>query len=117
MKKPLHVSTESPILSRITDLLIQKGISQKQLLQQLGLTRGIYTEWKANRSDSYLKYIDQIAVFLETSPTYLLRGESEPKDVKPEAEGTCELMQIYRRLNPEQQERLVDIARSIENGD
>ena len=116
MKKPSHAPSESPILSRITELLIQKGISQKQLLEQLGLKTGMYTVWKANQSDSYLKYIDQIATFLETSPTYLLRGEHEPNDVPPEADSPCELMQIYRRLNPQQQKQLVDIARSIENG-
>ena len=113
MKKPSHTPSESPILSRITELLIQKGISQKQLLEQLGLKTGMYTVWKANRSDSYLKYIDQIAAFLETSPTYLLRGELEPKDTQPEADDACELMQIYRCLNSEQKKRLIDIAHSI----
>ena len=114
MKKPSHAPSESPILFRITELLIQKGISQKQLLEQLGLKTGMYTVWKANQSDSYLKYIDQIVTFLDTSPTYLLRGEADITDTLPDEEGTCELMQIYQRLNSEQKKQLIDIARSIE---
>ncbi len=123
MKKPIHASTESPILSRVTDLLIKKGISQKQLLAYLGLTKGIYTEWKANRSDSYLKYIDQIATFLGTSPTYLLRGDSESEVQLVEADDETskltkrerELVQLYRCISADSKNKLVMTARALAN--
>ena len=115
MKKPSHVSSESAILARITELLLQKGISQKQLLAQIGLQKGSYTEWKANRSNSYLKYIDQIATFLGTSPTYLLRGDSESEEKAVETNYSSELFEIFQRISTEKKSRLIEFARSLEN--
>ncbi len=114
MKKPSHASSESAVLARITELLLQKGISQKQLLAQIGLRKGMYTEWKANRSDSYLKYIDQIATFLGTSPTYLLRGDCESEEKTVEARDLSELLEIFQRISTEKKSLLIEFARSID---
>ena len=103
MKKPSHIEDENPVLSRITDLLIHKGISQKQLVEHLGLKKGTYTAWKANTAESYLKYIDEIALFLGVSPTFLLRGESE----------SAELIEIYQQLDSQRRTRLIEFARNI----
>lgn len=103
MKKPSHIENENPVLSRITDLLIQKGISQKQLVEHLGLKKGTYTAWKANTAESYLKYIDEIATFLDVSPTFLLRGESD----------FAELIEIFQQLDSQRKTRLIEFARRI----
>lgn len=69
MKPVIHTETEPEIVSRITELLMQQGKTQKGLLEHLGLHRNNYSEWKAGRNKSILLYIAEIA---RLSPTYLL---------------------------------------------
>ena len=80
MKSVIHTENEPEVISRITDLLIQRGVSQTELLSYLGLNRNNFTEWKARRNKSYLMYIDEIAKFFDVSPTYLLRGEERSEE-------------------------------------
>lgn len=53
------------ILNRILDLLSVRNKEQQQLADYLGLTKSAVTDWKKNKSRSYLKYITQIASFFE----------------------------------------------------
>ena len=63
-------------LTKITELLKAKGLQQKDLTSFLGVKNSAYTDWKAGKSKSYIKYLYQIARFLDTTPEYL-KGESE----------------------------------------
>ena len=65
-------------IDRILDLLEKKGIQQKDLAKEIGLGENNISEWKAGRSKSYIKYIYQIAEFLDTSPLYLLCKTDDP---------------------------------------
>lgn len=104
MKRPTHVENEDPVLTRITDLLIQQGKSQRELTENLGLNKGQYSAWKSGQTTSYQKYIGEIASFLEVSPTYLLNGDEElTKDEN-------ELLRIYRTLDEPKRKRLLQTA-------
>ncbi|MFZ2537892.1 MAG: helix-turn-helix transcriptional regulator [Oscillospiraceae bacterium] len=67
-------------LSKIFALLKEKGYSQKDLTEHLGLSKGNFSEWKAGRSESYKKYIFEIAEFLNVSTDYLLGRIDDPTD-------------------------------------
>lgn len=67
-------------LDKITALMKERGITQKQLTENIGLSKGNFSEWKAGRSESYLKYITQIARLLGVSADYLL--DCEPMNEK-----------------------------------
>jgi len=66
-------------LAKIVKLLKEKGKSQKDLTDFLCIHKNNFTEWNAKRSTSYLKYISQIAEYLEVSTDYLLGNESNIK--------------------------------------
>ncbi len=103
MKSAVHVMTETPIVERMTELLIQKGKTQKELVENLGLQKNTYSEWKAGRNTSYLKYIDDIASFLDISPTYLLRGMEYDSD-------EIELIRLFRKLDDTKRKRLLQLV-------
>lgn len=67
-------------LDKIFYLLKNKGISQKSFADAIGVKNYTITEWKNGKSQSYMKYIDKIADFLEVSSDYLL-GRDAP-DIK-----------------------------------
>lgn len=67
------------ILDKISLLLKEKHISQKELCFKLGLAQQAFTNWKNGNNDSYKKYLPQIADFLGVSVDYLLGKEENPE--------------------------------------
>ena len=76
MRLPAHSADENKIISRITDLILTQGKQQKELMNYLGLSKSLYNNWKNGNSNTYMLYIDEIAYFLNVSPSYLIRGDS-----------------------------------------
>lgn len=103
MKPTVHSESEPEVVARMTEMLIHKGLTQKDLLEYLGLHPNNYSEWKAGRKRSYLLYIDEIASFLNVSPTYLLRGAVDDPD-------EIELIRLYRTLDEPKRKRLLQTA-------
>lgn len=74
-------------LNKIIQLLKQKNKSQKNLTDFLGLHSNNFTNWKSGNNTSYLKYISQIAEYLEVSTDYLLGTDNKkslPQDAMQE---------------------------------
>lgn len=106
MKRIAHNEAEPEVVARITELLIRKGLTQKNLLEHLGLHPNNYTEWKSGRKRSYLLYIDEIATYLDISPTFLLRGKDDDPD-------EIELLRLYRTLDEPKRKRLLQTAAAM----
>lgn len=51
------------ILDRILDLLAYESKEQQQLSDYLGLKKSVVTDWKNEKSRSYMKYLESIASF------------------------------------------------------
>lgn len=66
------------ILNNILALLKEQGKKQIELTSYLGLSKNVFTEWKAGRASSYMKYLPQIAEFLSVPVDYLLGNETPP---------------------------------------
>lgn len=45
-------------------------------MNYLGLKKNVFSEWKAGRARSYMKYLPEIAEFLGVSVDYILNKES-----------------------------------------
>ena len=75
MNKRNGLATNDEIIGRISTLLKEKGMFEKDLVAYLGLAKGTYTNWKTNRSDSYLHFLKEICEFLDVTPNYLLLGD------------------------------------------
>lgn len=71
-------------LNKIIEIMKQKNLKQKDLTDFLGVGKGAFTEWKSGKTNSYLKYIPQIAEFLGVSSDYLLGIENEKQTIKEE---------------------------------
>ena len=65
-------------LQKILELMEKNGIDNLKLAEQLGLNRQAITDWKAGRSNSYKKYLYQIADYFGVTVDYL-KGETDKK--------------------------------------
>lgn len=64
------------VLRKIIALCQMRGIKQSELAETIGLSgRSTVTNWKTGKSNSYMKYLPQIAEKLDTTASYLL-GET-----------------------------------------
>ena len=66
----------------------EQRVSQQEICQYLNLKKQTFSEWKAGRSESYLKYLPQIADYLGVSVDYLLGRTDRPANANatPSAE-------------------------------
>ncbi|MBQ4165460.1 MAG: helix-turn-helix transcriptional regulator, partial [Oscillospiraceae bacterium] len=58
-------------IDKITLMMKEKGYTQQQLTDTLGISKAIYSTWKSGLSKSYNKYLPEIANFLEVSEEWL----------------------------------------------
>ena len=108
MRIPAHSSDENKIVSRITDLILTQGKQQKELMSYLGLSKSLYNNWKKGISNTYMLYIDEIAYFLNVSPSFLIRGDSSEN-----TDFENKFLATLRELTKEQQEKLLVFAQSM----
>lgn len=100
-----------PIFLRIFDLMKQQGKSSKNISEALGLIGGIFSQWKNDeKRKSYLSRIDEIAYYLGTTPTYLLRGEFAENEISSTTQ-EVNLLEIFRKLSEDKKNCLLDIAK------
>lgn len=59
------------ILNNILSEMKHKKISQKQVLDELGLSSSAFADWKNGKTSSYIKYLPQIAEILGVTEEYL----------------------------------------------
>ena len=67
-------------IDRILELLKQQNKTQKDLTDYLGVSKNLFTEWKAGRNHSYWKYLKEIADYLDCSIDFLV-GRTDIPDV------------------------------------
>ena len=108
-------------LDKISLLLKQKGKSQKDLTDFLGLSKNAFSDWKAGRMESYLKRLPEIAQFLEVTVDSLLNNlsETEPQK-KPTANNDGqddprwnEIRKLMEQLPPDKLEQTIQFLKFL----
>lgn len=64
-------------LDKISRLLKEKNLKQKELTDYLGISKNAFTDWKSGRINSYMKHIPKIADFFGCTVDYLLNDGEE----------------------------------------
>ena len=67
-------------LAKIEILLEEKGISDIEFCEKMGLYSSALSEWRNGKTKSFKKHIDKIAAIFNVSTDYLLGAES-PREV------------------------------------
>ena len=110
MVEPKRKMTDDPVVQRIVDLLGERGITEKELIQKLGMSRGTFTAWKYGRVKSYQAHINEIADILEVSPNLLLRGVDNEVNVETLSETEIRLIKDFRSMDNEGQRHTLEMT-------
>lgn len=85
------------ILNRIIDLL--GNSDQKELTDYLNLKKSAFTDWKSGKSNSYRKYLIEIAEYFNVSIDYLVYGKTIENTISPDlTENEKKLTNIEEKL-------------------
>lgn len=85
------------MVRRIVGLIKEKGKRERDLTDYLGLSPGAMSKWKYDGSYVYIKYIEEICEFLDTTPNYLFFGPEDEEERLSPAEK--EIIRMYRSLD------------------
>jgi len=89
-----HMDTLHKILLKLKE----ENKTQKDLTDFLGISKNNFTEWNSGRSNSYFKYISQIAEYLNVSTDYLLGTDKKTSPPSEEDELTAEAIRLFKML-------------------
>ena len=64
-------------------LINERGLSQKEFADKLGISSQTITDWKSGKSNSFMQKLEQISQVLHTTPGWLVSG-SGTKDFSDE---------------------------------
>lgn len=98
------------ILDRICMLLGDR--EQQALTNHLGLKKTAFTDWKSGKSNSYRKYLIEIAEFFNVSLDYLVFGKKQPS-VANMSEDEKELLNYYKELDERDKGRVIGKAEEL----
>lgn len=62
---------------RIFDLLDRRKMEQKTFAAEIGVKESVVTDWRRRKSNSYTRYLVQIAQVLGVTSEYLLTGKTQ----------------------------------------
>jgi len=96
------------ILDRIIGLL--GTADQKQLTDYLGLKKTAFTDWKSGKSNSYRKYLIEIADFFNVSLDYLVYGKKSANTLSDDVK---ELLEYYNNLSDIDRGKLLGKAETL----
>ena len=101
MAKKIQLKNNNEILNNIFRLIQIKGVRQTDLAQYLGISRNAISQWKINKSSSYMDYLDKIALYFDVSTDDLLHPDKKNIHDTFLSQDEMELLTKYRLLKDE----------------
>lgn len=98
------------ILDRIGKLMGNR--EQQELTNYLGLKKTAFSDWKSGKSNSYRKYLIEIAEFFNVSIDFLVYGK-EKSSSKELSDDEQELLLIFKLVSEREKGELLGYARRM----
>ena len=93
----------------LKDLRKEKGITQEQLAEELGVSGRTISRWETGSNMPDISLLVEIAEFFDVSIPEIIKGERKSEDMKEEAKEVAETMSDYAKAEKEQ------LVKSIRN--
>lgn len=100
-------------VQKVKMLCLSKGVKPTNVCNEIGIGGSFLPDIKRGRTPSVDK-VQKLAAYLGVTTSELLGEEKGPTPVSEELPGLPELNRIYRSLNDEGREKLLDYAADLE---
>lgn len=71
----------SPILKRLFDLLDERGVTPKQITDQLGMSNSSFSDWKKGKGSPGVDALSKLAEYFNVSLDWLILGKTSDGEV------------------------------------
>lgn len=102
--------------TKLYDLRKATGLLQKDVAAACGMSTRAYGSYEADEREPSLSALNTLADFFGVSVDELLGRTSEPDIFDNALIEQPEIMQLYERMTPEEQNNLVNYARGLISG-
>lgn len=98
---------------RIRALRRERGLTQDDLADRVGVSRSAVAQWETGRSGQVTDNLARIAGVLDASVEYLLHGEDKMAATQAIQGDELALLRLYRECVPEDRQILLRTARRL----
>jgi transcriptional regulator with XRE-family HTH domain len=106
MNTPIDIGT------RIKALRREKGLSQDELAQRVGVSRSAVAQWETGRTGQVTGNLSRIAGALDASVEYLVYGDDKRASGVMQGDELA-MLRLYRECDPEDRQMLLRTARRL----
>jgi transcriptional regulator with XRE-family HTH domain len=115
MKLPKNELTQEPVMLRILKELKEQGKTGKELEEALGLGNGAFSKWKYQKGNSYMKYLGNIAEFLNVTPEYLKNEPEKEVQLQNMTKKEMNIIFAYRNMGTEEKTCMLQMIKFLMN--
>jgi transcriptional regulator with XRE-family HTH domain len=110
---PEHPSGQSSVGHRIRSIRRERGWTQDDLANSVGVSRSAVAQWETDRAGQIRDNLSRIARVLGVSTEFLLNGSTAPPDARSFSGDELALLRLYRECQPDDQQILLRTARRL----
>jgi transcriptional regulator with XRE-family HTH domain len=96
------------VLHKILTIAFEKGISDKELCEKIGVYNSAISEWKKGKTQSYMKHLDKIAFVLGVSVSDLIETEQKENPLAQFSPETVALVERISQLSPDMAKKALE---------
>jgi transcriptional regulator with XRE-family HTH domain len=107
------MNTPSDIGTRIRTARRDRGLTQDELADQVGVSRSAVAQWETGRTGQVTGNLSRIASVLEVNVEYLMYGDDKRAAREVRQGDELALLRLYRECDPEDRQMLLRTARRL----
>jgi transcriptional regulator with XRE-family HTH domain len=108
-----NMSNPTDIGMRIRDVRRERGWTQDQLANSVGVSRSAVAQWETGRAGQVTTNLTRIAEVLEVGVEFLMYGDDKRPPAEARLGDELALLRLYRECSPEDRQLLLRTARRL----
>ncbi len=107
------MSTPQDIGTRIRAVRRERGLTQDELADKVGVSRSAVAQWETGRTGQVTGNLSRIAGVLEVNVEYLMYGDDKRAAGDVRQGDELALLRLYRECDPDDRQMLLRTARRL----
>ncbi|MDB5398212.1 MAG: hypothetical protein QOD93_2099 [Acetobacteraceae bacterium] len=107
------MNTPHDIGTRIRAARRDRGLTQDELADTVGVSRSAVAQWETGRTGQITGNLSRIAAALEVNVEYLMHGDDKRAAGEVRQGDELALLRLYRECEPEDRQMLLRTARRL----
>ena len=107
------MNTPQDIGTRISTIRRERGLTQDELADQVGVSRSAVAQWETGRTGQVTGNLSRIADALEVNVEYLMYGNDKRAAGDVRQGDELALLRLYRACDPADRQMLLHTARRL----